>query len=351
MHNLPFKYNYDDIEILKALNVANNKLGELNGVIKVMPNPNIILNAIILGEAKESSEIENIVTTFDEIYKEIALKNQNPASKEVVNYRKAVLYGFDQVKQSGFINTRMIENIHHIIEPDIGGIRKIPGTVIKNTKTDEVLHIPPQTEKEIRDYLSNLEQYININELENTDDLIKMAMIHYQFESIHPFHDGNGRTGRVLNILYLVLKNKLSLPILYLSKYINSTKPEYYKCLHDIRVNESYIKDYLLYMIKGVTYTSDFTLSFINKFKDSMENCRCVIKDKAHKLYSDELVDYLFYDFYTKNEYLREKLSISRNTASKYLSTLESIGILTSEQVGKEKIYKNNYLYELIKEW
>ena len=350
MHKLPFEYNYDDIDILKALNKANSKLGELNGIINTMPNPNIILNAVILGEAKESSEIENIVTTFDEVFKEITLKNQNSASKEVVNYRQAILFGFSQVKNNGFISSKIIEEVHHIIEPNVGGIRKIPGTVIMNTKTKEILHNPPQSEMEIRDYLSNLEKYINYDEIENTDPLIKMSMIHYQFESIHPFHDGNGRTGRILNILYLVLQQKISLPILYLSKYINSTKEEYYKCLHDMRIDEKYIKDYLLYMINGVEKTCIFTLEFIDKFRKSMDDCKKRVKDNKPKIYSEELVEYLFYDFYTKNEYLREKLSISRNTAGKYLSELEELGILTSEQVGKEKIFKNNYLYELIKE-
>ncbi len=351
MHNLPIDFNYDDVDILKALNKANGKLGELNGIINTMPNPNIILNAVILGEAKESSEIENIVTTFDELFKEITLKNQNDASKEVVNYRQAVLFGFNEVKENGFINSKIIEDIHHIIDPSVGGIRKIPGTVIMNTKTKEVLHTPPQGENEIRNYLSNLERYMNYPEIEDTDPLIKMSMIHYQFESIHPFYDGNGRTGRILNVLYLVLQNKLSLPILYLSKYINSTKNEYYKCLYDMRVDDIYIKNYLLYMIRGVEYTSDFTLAFISKFRGAMENCKALLKKKNSKLYSEELVEYLFFDFYTKNEYLRNALSISRNTASKYLSELETIGILTSEQVGKEKIYKNNYLYELMKEW
>lgn len=351
MHKLPLNYDYDDIDILKALNKANSKLGELNGIINTMPNPNIILNAVILGEAKESSEIENIVTTFDEVFKEITLKNQNSASKEVVNYRQAILYGFNEVKENGFINTKIIEDVHHIIEPNVGGIRKIPGTVIMNTSTKEVLHTPPQIESEIRDYLSNLEKYMNYNELEDTDPLIKMSMIHYQFESIHPFHDGNGRTGRILNVLYLVLQEKISLPILYLSKYINSTKEQYYKCLYNMRLDPSYIKDYLIYMINGIEKTSVFTLSFINKFRYAMENCKNIIKNKLPKIYSEELVEYLFYDFYTKNEYLRNRLSISRNTAGKYLQELENIGILTSEQIGKEKIYKNNYLFELIKEW
>lgn len=348
MRKLPFNYNYDDPEILKALISANNKLGELNGFIKFLPNPNVILNAVILGEAKESSEIENIVTTFDEIYKEITLKQNNIASKEVLNYRQAILEGFNFIKENGFISTRMLIEIHHIIEPDVGGIRKIPGTIIKNNKTGEILHTPPQNEREIKDYLTNLENYINDDELENIDPLIKMTMIHYQFESIHPFHDGNGRTGRMLNVLYLVLKGKINLPILYLSKYINSTRSEYYKKLYNMRLDNKYFKDYLIYMIKGVEQTASFTIEFIESFKKAMDEASLLIKNKCPKIYSPELVEYLFYDFYTKNEYLRNALGISRNTSSKYLNELKEAGILVSEMVGKEKIFKNIYLYSLI---
>lgn len=351
MHKLPFDYNYNDIDILKSLNKANNKLGELNGIIRLMPNPNIILNAVILGEAKESSEIENIVTTFDEIFKEITLKVENPNSKEVVNYRTAILFGYNEVLENGFLSTKMIENIHNIIEPNVGGIRKIPGTVIMNTKTKEILHTPPRSEQEVRDYLLNLEKYINYGEMENVDDIIKMAIIHYQFESIHPFYDGNGRTGRIINILYLVLKNKLRLPILYLSKYINSNKSKYYECLHNIRIDNKNIKEYLLFMINGVYEMCEFTISFIEKFKNFMEKASNVILEKCPKIYSLELVNYLFYDFYTKNEHIRNNLNISRNTASKYLNILSDIGLLIEEKIGKEKIYKNIYLYELMKEW
>jgi len=351
VHKLPIQYNYDDVDLLKALSKANNKLGELNGLIKLLPNPHIILNAVTLGEAKESSEIENIVTTFDELFKEITLKTNNANSKEVVGYRQAILTGYSNLIDKGYISTNMIVDIHSIIEPNVGGIRKIPGTVILNTKTKEVLHTPPQGEFEIRDYMSNLERYINYPELEDVDPIIKMAMIHYQFESIHPFHDGNGRTGRILNVLYLVLEKKLSLPILYLSKYINQTKSTYYECLYNMRLDDKYIKDYLLYMIKGVEEMSQFTIEFIENFKNSMEKASILIQDKCPKIYSLELINYLFYDFYTKNEYLRNNLKISRNTASKYLHELVEAGFLIEEKVGNEKIFKNAFLYELISKW
>lgn len=351
MHKLPYNLSNNNIEIFKALIEANSKLGELNGILNTLPNPNLILNAVILGEAKESSDIENIVTTFDEVFKEITLKNQNASSKEVVHYKEAILYGYNKVIKNGFISTKLIEEIHHIIEPNVGGIRKIPGTVIMNTKTKEILHEPPQNEFEIRDYLCNLEKYINYDDLEDIDDLVKMALIHFQFESIHPFHDGNGRTGRILNVLYLILKERLTLPVLYLSKYINSNKDLYYECLNKTQKDLKNIKDYIIYMVNGVYETCIFTIDFIKKFNNVMEDCDSLIKQKAPKIYSKELVEYLFFDFYTKNEYFREKLLISRNTATKYLNELVDIGILSVENVGVEKLYKNNYLLELIKIW
>lgn len=351
MHKLPFDLNLDDVDILKALSSANNKIGELNGFVKALPNPNIILNAVILGEAKESSEIENIVTTYDRIFKEITLKTNDTSSKEVVNYRQAILYGFKLLNDNGHISSNMLVEIHKVIETNVGGIRKIPGTVILNTKTNEILHTPPQNELEIREYLANLEKYINNSELENVDSLIKMALIHYQFESIHPFHDGNGRTGRILNILYLVLEHKLSLPILYLSKYINSNKKEYYNHLNLMQKDLGNYKNYVIYMLNAVNEMSQYTINFINKMLSCMENAKNIIIEKLPKIYSKELIDYLFYDFYTKNEYVRDNLNISRNTASKYLHSLSEIGILMEEKVGKEIIYKNSYLYDLIKTW
>lgn len=351
MHKLPFELNLDDIDILKALSNANNKIGELNGLVKALPNPNIILNAVILGEAKESSEIENIVTTYDRIFKEITLKTNDVSSKEVVNYRQATLHGFKLLNENQYISSNMLVEIHKIIEPNVGDIRKIHGTVILNTKTNEILHTPPQNEQEIREYISNLEKYINYPELENVDPLIKMSLIHYQFESIHPFHDGNGRTGRILNILYLVLEKKLTLPILYLSKYINENKKEYYSHLYLMQKDLCNYKDYIIYMLTAINEMSMYTINFINKMLSCMENAQKIILEKLPKIYSKELVEYLFYDFYTKNECLRDNLNISRNTASKYLHSLSEIGILTEEKVGKEIIYKNTYLYDLIKTW
>lgn len=351
MIKLPFNFNFDDVEILKALNKANHKLGQLNGAINLLPNPYVIFNAITLGEAKESSEIENIVTTFDEIFKEMTYSKSNPASKEVLNYRQAMLTGFNLLKENGFISKNHIIQIHHIVEPEVGDLRKLPGTVIMNTKTGEVLHTPPQNQEEIEEYLSNLEKYINMPEFEDIDPILKMAVIHFQFESIHPFYDGNGRTGRMLNILYLTLAKKIDLPILYLSKYINQNRSKYYECLNEVQCDINKLKPYLMFMIEGVYQMSEFTLKFIDSFMQTMGQASALVKEKCPKFYSQELMEHLFFNFYTKNDFLCKKLNITRNTASKYLHELTTVGILIEEKIGKNKIYKNAFLYNLIKLW
>lgn len=351
MTKLPYNLDFDDIAMLKALNNANHKLGQLNGAINLLPNPYVIFNAITLGEAKESSEIENIVTTFDEIFKEMSCSKANPASKEVLNYRQAMLRGYNLIKESGFLSVNHIIEIHHIVEPETGDLRKLSGTVIMNAKTGEILHTPPQNYEEILDYLANLEKYIHISNLEDTDAILKMAVIHFQFESIHPFYDGNGRTGRIINILYLTLAKKLDIPILYLSKYINQNRKKYYELLNATQKDLLHIKDFILFMIKGIEEMAAFTLNFINSFMKTMNDASALIKERCPKIFSHELVDHLFYDFYTKNEFFCEKLGITRNTSSKYLHELTEAGVLIEEKVGKTKLYKNAFLYNLIRLW
>lgn len=350
MFKLPLSIDLNDVETLKLLSNANNKVGELKGIINQLPNPQILLNAITLGEAKDSSEIENIVTTYDEIYKEMTSESSISANaKEVLRYRKAISLGFEELKRNGFIDIRSLINIQNCIESDKGGIRKLPGTVIKNTRTGEILHTPPQSEAEILDYLSNLEKYINQDN--EYDPLINMGVIHYQFETIYPFYDGNGRTGRILNVLFLVMMNKLSYPVLYLSRYIIQNKDEYYTLLRECNNNEENIRIFVRYMLKGIEATSDFTIRFIDEIIQSMEQTAMLMKERLPKIYSKELVEYLYYEFYTKNEYLRNEFKISRSTANKYLKLLEEQGFVISEKVGKEVIYKNVALFNLMGNW
>lgn len=351
MKKLPFQIQFDRIDVLKALNNANHSMGELKGSMKLLPNPYILLNAIMLGEAKDSSAIENIITTFDDLYKEMSADHaDNHAAKEVLRYRSAMKLGYEDLQKNGFINTNSLVRIQECIEEARSGIRKLPGTMIKNATTGVVVHIPPQSESEIRDLLDNLEQYIN-NNLDDYDPLIKLALIHYQFESIHPFYDGNGRTGRILNVLYLVLKNEIDLPVLYLSRYIIRNKETYYTMLKESHEDDNKIIDLVIFMLKGVDETARFTSNFIYEITGSIESVSLMMKEKCPKIYSKELVEFLFFDFYTKNEYIRKKFGLSRPTATKYLKTLEREGFLVSERVGKEIIYKNSALYNLISHW
>lgn len=350
MHTFPIDTDLNEVSTLKVLSDANNKIGELKGMMNLLPNPKIILNAITIGEAKDSSAIENIVTTYDEIYEEMTSQESvSSSAKEVLRYRRAVLEGFRDLQNNTFISINSMVKIQSIIEPNRGGIRKLPGTVIRNTFTNETVHTPPQSESEIIEFLGNLEKFINENDA--YDPLINMALIHFQFESIHPFYDGNGRTGRILNVLYLIMKGKLDYPVLYLSKYIISNKNQYYTLLKKAQEEESHIGDFVRYMIQGVLETSEFTIDFIRRIQKSMEETSQLMKEKIPKIYSKGLVEYLYYEFYTKNEFFRDEFNVSRNTAASYLNQLEQHGFLVSGKVGKEKIYKNTALFNLMDVW
>lgn len=343
---LPPKENFDSIAILKQLLNTHKALAELKGFSDVIPNKNILINAAMINEAKNSSEIENIITTHDELYKAMSGAKETGPSKEVINYRRALWNGYELVKQNGYISTNMIITIQSIIENSDAGVRRVPGTVLMNDRTKEVVYTPPTSYDEIMLFMTNLENYINQDD--EIDDLVKLAIIHYQFESIHPFYDGNGRTGRVINILYLVLKGLLDSPILYLSKYINKNKQQYYICLQSVRDKNDW-ESLIVYLLKGIEETAINTLSIMKKIINLINDVKLEIKEKLPKIYSKELVDVLFHEFYTKISYVEDGLGVSRKTASTYLIDLEKAGILVSEMVGRDKIYINHRLLELVK--
>jgi len=348
MKLLPFN-NYDlkTPKILEALNEASRSLAELKGFANSIPNQHILINAITINEAKDSSEIENIVTTHDNIYKvltESGFKDEN--AKEVVDYRSAIWRGYEIIKEKNFINTNVLVELQSMIEHNNAGIRKTPGTNLKNSRTGEIIYTPPQEEKEIRDLLKNLEDYINNND-DEIDPLIKMALIHYQFESIHPFYDGNGRTGRILNILYLVLNNLLDSPILYLSNYINNNKLEYYRLFTSFREEDNY-EDWIIYILKGIEETSRNTIDLIKLILNEMNSYKEEFITKLPKIYSDELLDSLFYEVYTRINYIEDKCGVTRQTAATYLNQLVDAGLLEYEKIGRESIYKNTRLINLL---
>ncbi len=345
---LPLNKEIETKRVLKQLARTSRTLAELKGIAKTMPNQNILINAIMINEAKTSSGIENIVTTHDEIYKAMIRPiDTSPAAKEVVDYRSAIWQGYQLIKERQIININTIIKIQEKVEHNQAGIRSVPGTVIKNTQTNEIVYTPPQEKTEILKYMKNLEDYIN-NDEDMVDPLIKLAIIHYQFESIHPFYDGNGRTGRILNILYLVLKDLIDAPILYLSKYIIRNKIEYYKLFQKTRETGNF-EEWIIYMLIGIEEMSEETIGIINKIRDEIINMKHELRNRT-KIYSKELLEALFFEFYTKIPYIQKQLDVSDKTAQKYLDILVEQGFLTSEKIGRERIYKNERLFKIIKE-
>jgi Fic family protein len=345
---LPPNHNaLESISVLKKEAVARAALAELKGFAPIIPNQNILINAIVLQEARESSEIENIITTQDDLYRSVTLKSGpvNSAAKEVINYREALYHGVELLKRKKVLGVHDIIEIQEIIVKNNGGIRRLPGTALINESTKETVYTPPQDYDFICRLLNNLCVYLN-----NEDNsLAKMAIIHYQFESIHPFYDGNGRTGRILNVLYLMLKMHLDTPILYLSSYIISHKSDYYRLLNEIRTKENW-EEWILFILEGIQITSISTLKKVKAIQALLEDTINQVKTNAGKIYSKELVEILFENPYSKIEFLVNKLGLNRKTASKYLKELESIGLLNSIQIGKEVLYINNKLMGVLKE-
>lgn len=348
MKLLPFNdYDLKTPRILETLNEASRSLAELKGFANSIPNQHILINAITINEAKDSSAIENIVTTHDSIYKVLTESGfKEEAAKEVVDYRSAIWHGYEIIKEKGFISTNVLVELQSMIEPSKIGVRKTIGTNLVNSVTGQIIYTPPQSESEIRDLLKNLEEYINDFD-DGIDPLIKMALIHYQFESIHPFYDGNGRTGRILNVLYLVLNNLLDSPILYLSNFINKNKSDYYRLFTEFRENNNY-EDWIVYILKGIEETSKNTIELIKRIQKEMELYKNEFIEKLPKIYSDELLDSLFYEVYTRINYIEDRCGVTRQTAATYLNSLVDAGLLEYEKVGRESIYKNIRLINLL---
>jgi len=345
----PRKEWIETLEILKTDSKASRALGELKGIAETMPNQAMLVNAVVLQEAKDSSEIENIITSQDDLYKAISSnkKLQNSAVKEVVNYRKAIFYGFELAKKQGFLKLKDVEKIQEIIIENNAGYRKTPGTVLKNNKTGEIVYTPPQNKNEILDLLGNFLEHFNMENKE-ISPLINLAILHYQFESIHPFYDGNGRTGRILNILFLILNKLIDIPILYLSSYIIENKTEYYKLLNNVNKNNDW-ESWIIYMLKAVEFTSLKTITKIKSITSLLNETIEYVKEKEPKTYKKELIELLFEQPYSKIEYVVNRLNVERKAGSRYLKKLEQIGILKSEKLGRETIYVNEKLIEILK--
>lgn len=346
---LPLKVDFETKAILKKLSKSHQALAELKGVTESIPNQGILLSTLSLQEAKDSSAIENIITTQDDLYTSNALKKEfaSIAAKEVHSYALALRNGYMIVKKTGLLTNSSILEIQETLEENKAGFRRLPGTALKNTQTREVIYTPPQEPEQILNLMSNLEQFINDDSLSDIDPLTKMAIIHHQFESIHPFYDGNGRTGRIINILYLVKCGLLDSPVLYLSRYINQKKSDYYRLLQTVRTENTW-EEFILYMLEGIEKTSNQTTYLIRNIKGLMQSHKNKIKTDLPKIYSQDLLNNLFRHPYTKIEFLCEELSIERRTAGKYLDQLVNIGVLTKHKIKKDNFYLNHALFRLL---
>ena len=345
----PAKEFIESVIILKQLVKSSVALAELKGIIHILPNPEILLNAVILKEARASSEIENVITTQDKLYQALSAKaNQiDTSTKEVLRYREAMLFGFRTIQKKNILTINTIIEIQQILEENNAGIRKLPGTALRNSVTGKVIYTPPDQTDVINSLLSNMEKFINLDENE-IPHLIKMSIQHYQFESIHPFYDGNGRTGRILNILYLIMSGLIEKPVVYLSGYVIENKPEYYKLLQEVRTKNNW-EGWVLYVLKGVDFASRIALRQVISINKLLEKTKDKVQKRLPKIYSIELVELLFEQPYCKSEFLEKRLSISRITAAKYLKELEKIKVLKSQKAWKETLYVNTELFELLR--
>lgn len=351
---LPLDFDFETKAIMRQVTKSNRRLAELKGVALTIPNENILLSSLVLQEALDSSAVENIVTTSDELYRaELDIKGglTNTATKEVLNYREAMQVGFDMVRRNRLLTLNDIKQIQKTLEHNNAGFRTVPGTKLKSSK-GEVVYIPPQSGEDVARYMSNLERYINDPEIHDIDPLIKMAIIHHQFESIHPFYDGNGRTGRIIAILYLVENDLLDLPILYLSRYITHNKGEYYRLIQRIRDNdpdnaEDWEK-WVLFILKGVEETAIETIRLVKSISALMAKYKNILKPLFGKQYKHELLNNLFFHPYTKIEFMERDMSVQRKTAAKYLDTIVSeTGLLKKQKLGRSNYYINTELMEL----
>jgi Fic family protein len=344
---LPIAAELETKPVLKKLADAHRALAEFKGIASTIPNESILLNTLALQEAKDSSAVENIVTTDDELFKsELKLEGlQTLAAKEVQNYVAALKKGYELISVNNLLTNNNIIEIQRILETNDAGYRKVPGTSLKNAKTGEVVYTPPQHQQEIIRLMDNLEAYINDDALSSEDFLIKMAVIHFQFESIHPFYDGNGRTGRIINILYLVQKNLLQYPILYLSRHIIRNKAEYYSYLQGVRDNNDW-EPWIIFMLSAIERTSLESTTLVKQIKELMMQYKQRIRNN-YKFYSQDLLNNLFKHPYTKIEFLQEDLHVSRITAAGYLNKLAEDGLLRKEKMGTANYYINEPLYQL----
>ncbi|MDZ4121150.1 MAG: Fic family protein [Candidatus Cloacimonadaceae bacterium] len=348
LSKLPPDIELETKQILRKAASAHRYLAELKGISATIPNQSILINTLSLQEAKDSSAIENIITTHDDLYRddifpEITI---NVAAKEVSRYVTALKKGHSLVKTTGLLTSNHIIDIQTELESHRSGFRKLPGTELRNEQTGETVYIPPQDPQAIIELMSNLEKFVNNRSICEVDPLVKMAVIHFQFESIHPFYDGNGRIGRIINVLYLVLEDLLDIPVLYLSRYIVKNKTAYYSLLQKVR-DEAAWEEWIMFMLSAVEETAKQTIVMVESIRQALQDYKQHIRAK-HKFYSQDLINNLFYHPYTKIEFIMQDIKVSRHTATKYLDALCEDGLLKKQKISTRNYYINTALYSIL---
>ncbi|HKV52423.1 MAG TPA: Fic family protein [Gemmatimonadaceae bacterium] len=331
---------FDSTSILKRVATAGRQLAELKGITVAIPNREVLINTLGLQEAKDSSAIENIVTTHDQLFREASLPEaeRSAAGKEVLRYVTALRLGRDAVARTGLLTCNDIVRVQEALDLNQAGFRKLPGTALKN-QYGETVYTPPDPQFVVP-LMTELERFINQDEMWPVDPLVKMAIAHYQFECIHPFYDGNGRTGRIVNVLYLVKQNLLETPALYMSRYIIQTKGEYYRLLRAVRDADAW-EEWVLYMLSAVEATAQEGVIMVAAIRDALLTMKHAMRSRHKRIYSQDLLNLLFAHPYTKIQFVQDELGISRITATKYLDTLAGDGFLDKVRIGRANYYVN----------
>ena len=344
--NLPPKADIETKAVLRRCIGARAALAELRASGRLIPNQSMLINSIPLLEAQASSEIENIVTTTDRLfrYANVATGQADPATKEALRYRTALYRGFEMLKRTPVSSTMAVEVCRTIKGANLD-IRKTPGTALIGETTNEVIYTPPDGEGVLRAKLANWEHYIH--EVDETDPLIRLAVMHYQFEAIHPFIDGNGRTGRVLNLLYLVDKGLLDIPILYLSRHVIQNKALYYQYLLEVTTRQAW-EEWIIFMLEAVRQTAEWTSAKIHAIRELVDETAAAIQQKLPRIYSHELAERIFINPYCRISDLVEAGIAQRQTAALYLKALAAEGFLDEIKAGRENLYINPPLLALL---
>lgn len=343
--DIPSSASLEVKAVWQGLAEAHRQLAELKGLCEALPNSAILLDTLSIQEAKDSSEIENIITTHDELYAYDPRGAASAAAKEVQNYIAALRVGSADVAASGLIRLSTILRVQAAVEMNNAGFRRLPGTVLKNETTGVTVYEPPQDAVLIEKLMSALVNFIHADD--GLDPLLRMAIAHHQFESIHPFYDGNGRTGRILNLLMLQREGLLDLPVLYLSRYITSTKDRYYRLLQSTRETGHWV-DWCVYLLRGVAVTAKSEIRLVKDLRGLMQATKQRLRADLPKLYSQELLNNLFRYPYTKIEFVEYDLGVSRITAAKHLDTLATRGFVEKTKIGRSNFYINRPLFELL---